>query len=179
MHFSFKKKKRKTPGYIIILHLCTKNLNDMIYSSWDIEHNKLKLVILGRFLLFYQKITQKNQTFEKMKKISGYIISNYVYQKSQSESEADILSLWVISCHFTTLLIQKIKILKEWKKIPEDITTWYMCTISKNHMTYGSWDMECDGQIFFIILDYVLPFYHSNDLKNQNLKTMKNYLEIS
>ena len=29
----FKKRQRKTPGDIIILHLCTKNLNDMIYSS--------------------------------------------------------------------------------------------------------------------------------------------------
>ena len=28
-----KKKQRKTPGYIIILHMCNKNLNDMIYSS--------------------------------------------------------------------------------------------------------------------------------------------------
>ena len=28
----FKKIKIKTHGYIIILHLCTKNLNDMIYS---------------------------------------------------------------------------------------------------------------------------------------------------
>ena len=32
----FKKKQRKTPGDIIILHLCTKNLDDMIYSSWHI-----------------------------------------------------------------------------------------------------------------------------------------------
>ena len=30
---AFKKKQRKTPGGIIILHLCTKNLDDMIYSS--------------------------------------------------------------------------------------------------------------------------------------------------
>ena len=28
-----KKKKRKPPGDIIILHLCTKNLDDMIYCS--------------------------------------------------------------------------------------------------------------------------------------------------
>ena len=29
------------------------NLNDIIYSSWDIEQNILKLVILGHFLPFY------------------------------------------------------------------------------------------------------------------------------
>ena len=33
----FLKKWRKTPGDIIILHMCTKNRDDMIYSSWDIE----------------------------------------------------------------------------------------------------------------------------------------------
>ena len=27
----------KTSGDIIILHLCTRNLDDMIYTSWDIE----------------------------------------------------------------------------------------------------------------------------------------------
>ena len=48
-----KKKKRKTPGDIIILHLCTKNLDDMIYSSWNIESDWLKLVIMGHFLSFY------------------------------------------------------------------------------------------------------------------------------
>ena len=43
MHFLLKK-ERKTPVDIIILHLCTKSLNDKIYSSWDIECDRLKLV---------------------------------------------------------------------------------------------------------------------------------------
>ena len=46
------KKTKKTPAYIIILHLCTKNLDDMIYSSWGIEHDRLKSVILGHFFAF-------------------------------------------------------------------------------------------------------------------------------
>ena len=43
LHFLFKK-ERKTPVDIIILHLCTKSLNDKICSSWDIECDRLKLV---------------------------------------------------------------------------------------------------------------------------------------
>ena len=39
----------KTSGDIIILHLCTRNLDDMIYTSWDIECDRLKLVIMGHF----------------------------------------------------------------------------------------------------------------------------------
>ena len=48
----FLKKYRKRPGDIIILHLCTKNLDYMICSSWDIEYDRLELVILGHDLLF-------------------------------------------------------------------------------------------------------------------------------
>ena len=47
------KKIKKTPGDIIILYLCTNNLHDMIYSSWAIECDRLKLVIIGHFLTFY------------------------------------------------------------------------------------------------------------------------------
>ena len=30
-----KKKKKEMPGYIIILHMCTKNYVQMMYGSWD------------------------------------------------------------------------------------------------------------------------------------------------
>ena len=30
---------KKTPGDIIILHTCTKNYDQMMYSSWDMVHN--------------------------------------------------------------------------------------------------------------------------------------------
>ena len=70
----FLKNKEKNPGNIIILHLCTKNIVDMVYNSWDIECDGLKLVILGHVLLFYPPKTLKNQNFEKMKKFTGGII---------------------------------------------------------------------------------------------------------
>ena len=34
------------------------------------------------------------------------------------------------------------------KKIPGDIITLDMCTIPENHIMYGFWDMDCDGQNF-------------------------------
>ena len=46
----------------------------MIYSSWDIERERLKLVILGHFLPFYPSNDPENQNFQKMKKMSGNII---------------------------------------------------------------------------------------------------------
>ena len=42
------------------------------------------------------------------------------------------------------------------EKTLEDIITLHMCTINGNHLMYGSWDMECDRQIF-VILDCFLP----------------------
>ena len=32
-------KMKKTPGDIIILHTCTKNYDQMVYSSWDMVHD--------------------------------------------------------------------------------------------------------------------------------------------
>ena len=67
LHF-FKKIKKNTCRY----HY--QNLNDMIYSSWDIEQNRLKLVILSHFFPFDPPKISKNQNFGKMKKNSGDIM---------------------------------------------------------------------------------------------------------
>ena len=54
------------------------------------------------------------------------------------------------------------------KKTLEDIIILQMCTINDSHMVYGSWDMECIGQTFFVILDHFFcPF---NSLKTQKIK---------
>ena len=67
-------KKTKNPGDIIILHLRTKYLDDMIYSSWDIECVRLKLVLMGLF--FFSLLPRrsppppnnpKNQNLRKLK----------------------------------------------------------------------------------------------------------------
>ena len=54
----------------------------MIYSSEDIEHDRLKLVILGQFLPFYPPRNQKNLNFETMKKNDWrYYPFTHVYHK--------------------------------------------------------------------------------------------------
>ena len=47
------------------------------------------------------------------------------------------LSFWSISCPFSPLATQKIKILKL-KETPGDIIILQICTINDNHMMYGS-----------------------------------------
>ena len=39
------KKWKKTPANIIILHMCTRNGNHMIYGSWDMEHNRKSYIL--------------------------------------------------------------------------------------------------------------------------------------
>ena len=52
-----------------VLHLCTKNLDNIIYNSWDIGHDRLKLVILGHFLPFYHLKTWKSRILKKWKNL--------------------------------------------------------------------------------------------------------------
>ena len=67
-----KKKKIETAGDIIILHLYTKNPDDMIHSSWDIECGRLKLVIMGHFMLFTPPPYPK-------KACISYFLSNFYF----------------------------------------------------------------------------------------------------
>ena len=97
----------------------------MIYSSWDIKCNRLRLVTMGHFLPFFLLPRNlKNQNFEKMKKVSGDIIILYtkLYQHPQSyavwfpkiRSETDnFLSFWETFCPLTLLATEKIRILKK------------------------------------------------------------------
>ena len=63
------------------------------------------------------------------------------------------------------------------KKFAGDIIILHTCTKNHNHMMCGSWDMECDRQNFFVILDHFLPFYPPMDLENQNFEKMKKTLK--
>ena len=69
------KKQNNIYNDIIILQPPTKNLYDMIYSSWYTERDRPKLVILGHILPFNSPNPQKNKKkdWKKEKKISGNI----------------------------------------------------------------------------------------------------------
>ena len=60
-------------------------------------------------------------------------------------------------------------------KIAGDIIILHMCNINDNHMMYGSWDTERDGQNFFVILDRFLfsPILPPSNLGNQIFEKMK------
>ena len=61
------KKLKKNAGNVIILHMCTKNHNHLMYSSWDMEWNRQTLLIWAIFCSF-PSYKPENWNFEKMKK---------------------------------------------------------------------------------------------------------------
>ena len=69
------KKCKKSPGDIILLHMCTTNQDHMMYSSWDMKCNKQNFfVILGNLLPFYPPNSMKNENIKNEKKNPGDII---------------------------------------------------------------------------------------------------------
>ena len=68
-------KMKKTPGYIIILHVCTLNGNHMMYGSRDMEHDRQNFLSFWTIFCPFPPLTKlKNQNFEKMKKTPGVIV---------------------------------------------------------------------------------------------------------
>ena len=99
----------------------------------------------------------KNQNFEKMKKTPGRIIILHVYQKWQSY-DAWFLRHWawnrifVILNHFFPFYPSNNPKNQNFEKIkvyPGDIIILHLCNKNGSRMIHGSWDIECDRQIFF------------------------------
>ena len=132
----------------------------MIHSSWDIEFDRLKLVIMSHFMPFYPSPLKPKKS-ESWKKKLQEISSFYMCTKNQSYevrflryrvSQTEFLSFWAI---FALLLPlphpnnPKNPNFEKTKKMPGDIITLHMYTINENHVMYGSWDKECDRQNLF------------------------------
>ena len=65
----------KTPGDIIILHICTINGNNIMYCSWDKEHNRHNFLPFWTvFCPFTPLGTQKINFLKKMEKTLEDII---------------------------------------------------------------------------------------------------------
>ena len=141
------KKMKKTSGDVIVLHMCTKNPDHMMYGFSDMKRNRQFLVILGHFLPFYHTKNPKNQN-----KTWRYH-STQVSQKSWSYAILFLrygawwmyccFSFWVIFSTVSPLTTQKIRILKNEKK-HLDISSFYACVWSNDvrFLRYGAQQMD-------------------------------------
>ena len=137
----------------------------MIYSSWDIEQNLLKLVILGHFLPFYPLKNAKNQNFEKWKNLLE-ISSFYTCVPKITVTWCTFPEIWSETdrtfCHFGPFFAL----------LPHLIILLYIHVYHK-WMIYGSWNIRYGKQFFFVILGHLLPFQPSDNPENQNFKIEK------
>ena len=109
---NFGKKKKKTPGDIIILQKCTKNYNH-INGSWDTEkkmagvHNRHNFLSFWTIFCSLAPLTpHKIKILEKRKNnLADIIILNmwHMVYGSWYGVQQNFLSLWIVFCTFTPL----------------------------------------------------------------------------
>ena len=137
-----------------------------MYDSWDMENNRQNFLspwtILCPFtprpsLLTTQKVNtfweiEKKQT---KKKTPGDIVILQkwtIHDNHMMYGFWDMEWNWQIFCRFRSFFVLlPIKNLQnqnfeKMNKKPGAIIILQMCTTNDNHMMYGSWDMECNGQ---------------------------------
>ena len=96
------KKQKKIPGDIIILHMHTKNYDQMIYGSWDMVCEiQLLFLILGYFLPFHPLTVQKIKFWKsenkKQKKKSLEIPSFYICVPKIMISWCMVSEIWCLT----------------------------------------------------------------------------------
>ena len=135
------KQWKKTLGYIIILHNCTKNHDHILYCSWDMacDNYNSHFLFWAIFCLPLPLTAPKMTISKHMKKAPGDIIILHKCTKNHDHDhtiscswdmacdECNYFSFWAIFCPFTTLTAQKIEISEKWKKCL-DIIILHMCT---------------------------------------------------
>ena len=139
---------KKFLGDIIILQMCVKNHNHMIYSSWDTEWDRQN--ILSFWTIFYSftpLTTRKIKLWKNEKNTWRYYHFTHAYHKWQSYNVwFKRYELWwkfffvILDCFlpFYPHNNPKNQDFQKMKKIPGDIIILYMCTKNYNHMVYCS-----------------------------------------
>ena len=122
----------------------------MIYSSSDIECDRLKLVIMGLFYPFTPPNPKnlKNQNSKKMKKLAGAIIILHMCTKKPQSYEVQFLRYRVRQTEFFVILSHFLPFyppnnpdnqnFDKMKKASGDVIILHMCTKHYNHMMYVS-----------------------------------------
>ena len=102
----------KAPGYIIILHNCTKNYDYKLYCTWDMARDICNcFFFFGLFFPLLPPNSQKKWKFQKNLKMHGdtsfYTIVpkimtiGYTVPEIWCVTDVIVVSFWAIFCPFT------------------------------------------------------------------------------
>ena len=131
---NFKTMKKKTLGYIIILHNCAKNHNHILHCSWDMacDNYNSHFLFWAIFCLPLPLTAPKITISKHMKKAPGDIIILHKCTKNHDHDHDHMLScswdmacdkcnyfsFWAIFCPFTTFNSPKNRNFRKMKKMP-------------------------------------------------------------
>ena len=127
--WKFRKNVKNTWGYYPFTHVYHKSKScDVWLLRYKVQWTEF-FYILGHFLHFDPPNNPENQSFEKLKKMSGDIFilhlrtandDHMMYGSSDiKHGRQNVLLFWAIFCLFIPLTTRKIKILKKRKKFLE------------------------------------------------------------
>ena len=121
LKIKIRKKYKRKPGDIILLHMCSINEDHMMYGFSDIRLDRRSFLSCWAIFCPWLSNKTKNQNFEKMKKMSGDIIlrmctinENHVMYGywDMERNRQNFFSFWNIFCPFIPLTTWE----KDWKK---------------------------------------------------------------
>ena len=169
------------PVIILFTHAHQKSQSYDV-RSWDTEWDRQKILSFWAiFCPFTSPLPPNDPEYQNFEKKCLEILSFYTYMCIINEDH--IYSSWNIRCdrqrniwHFGPFFaFQPLDNLEnqdfDIEKTPGDIIILHICTIIHNHMIYGSWDMECNGQNF---LSFWTIFCLFTPLTAQKIKILKN-----
>ena len=145
-------KMKIMPGDVIILNKCTKNYDQVMYSSWDMVRERCNCCS-SFWAIFCPFTAQKIKILKKWKnhlEISSFYISVpkimirwYLVPEIWCVTDVIVIPHFGL---FFALLAQKIKILKKWKKASRyhHFTYVYLKLWSGDvrFLKYGAWQMD-------------------------------------
>ena len=139
---------KKPPGDIIILHMCTVNINHIMYGSWDMERDRHNFSSFWTiFLHFHPPNNTENQNFEKKRKKHQQILSFYDsipkimiirYTVPEIWHVTDVIFIFHFGLFFAlsaTYQPKKTKFLNNEKKKQLEISPFYPC-VSKTMINW-------------------------------------------
>ena len=147
---------------IIILLMCTKNYNHMMYDSWDTEWDRQNFCHFRSFSALSPPYRPGKSKFWEIEK-NTWRYYHFILMYGPWDMERNwhnFLSFWVIFGPFTPLTIDAEPKFWKIKKTFGYIIILHMCTINDNHIMHGSWHMEREWQNFLSFQTIFCPLTH-------------------
>ena len=180
-------KMKKTPGDIIILHMGTKNYDQMMYASWDMVPDGCNYFsFLAIFYLFTPLTAWKIKILKKWKKcleISFYICVPRIMIWWCMVLEICCLTYVIVISHFGLFFAllpnsPKNQDFEKWKKHLE-ISLFYICVPKIMIRWCMVPEIRCEGCNYFSFWAIFCLFTPLTAPKIKILKKWKKHLEIS